>query len=170
MLTPIDKSSNAFGCTVANCFKANTKQLFSDILCSNLKLLSVINNEQGFNVVVDSPCLVKPPHFSYIFLKLQQIGILPITRYQHNGFACGIHEKSFLQASLNTSSILTGTHGVGVVKGHLPPAVSIWFGHPSKQSDSHQSLHRMIGFVTDRTCGITFLRSNVFHFFLDSQN
>jgi len=30
---------------VANCFKVNLKQLFSDILCYNLKLLSVINKE-----------------------------------------------------------------------------------------------------------------------------
>jgi len=31
--------------------------------------------------------------FSYIFLTQQQIKILPTTRYQHNGFASGIHEK-----------------------------------------------------------------------------
>ena len=35
-----------------------------------------------------------------------------------------------------------------------------------QQSDSHQSLHETIGFVADRTCGITFLRLNVFHFFV----
>ena len=33
------------GSIVANCFKVNTKQLFGDILCSNLKLLSVIIKE-----------------------------------------------------------------------------------------------------------------------------
>ena len=39
---------------VVNCFKVNIKQLISDILCHNLKLLSVKNKEQGFNVVVQN--------------------------------------------------------------------------------------------------------------------
>ena len=86
MLTPIDTyriliqpfsvAHSFWWCIVANCFKVNTKQLFSDILCSSLKLLSVINNDSGFNVVVDSPLLVKPSHFSCNFLKQQQIEIL----------------------------------------------------------------------------------------------
>ena len=55
MLTqPLSLANSFWWCIVANCFKDNTKQLFSDILCSSLKLLSVISNEYGFNVVVDS--------------------------------------------------------------------------------------------------------------------
>jgi len=48
------------------CFKVNIKQLISDILCHNLKLIIVIYKEYGFNVVVDSPRLVEPPHLSPI--------------------------------------------------------------------------------------------------------
>ena len=57
---PLSVTNCFWCCIVANSFKIKTKQLFGDILCSSLNLLSVINNKQGFNVVVDSPRQFSP--------------------------------------------------------------------------------------------------------------
>ena len=95
---------------VANCFKVNTKQLFSDILCFSLKLLSIINNKLGFNDVVDSPRLVEVHHFSYVFLKQQQIETIESRSLQLWVLTSGFNSPIYTNHYMEWSVLLQNAH------------------------------------------------------------
>ena len=119
MLTPSGKGQNdrtplsvancfliVYCFIVANYFKVNTKQLFRHIL----KLLSIKYNEQGLNVVVDSPRLVEFPTslllaYRSIFIpNIQIIATTIITKPSFFNISDSMHGNEIRVVSTTTFS------------------------------------------------------------------